>query len=159
MLKSCWANVIVVCLLCVGTWNSSAGSSVRFTVERIGKERGLPQSVVLALCQTKDGYLWIGTPQGLARFDGNHATFFDENNTPELTSSQITRIFEDAQGNLWLGTATAGALLLDKEGRLRRVDSGATSAADRMMATCQDSSGVVWLYRANAQLQRYFDGK
>ena len=47
-------------------------------------EQGLPQNAVEALCQTRDGYLWLGTQEGLVRFDGVRFTVFDRRNTPGL---------------------------------------------------------------------------
>ena len=40
-------------------------------------DQGLPQNSVMAMAQTRDGYLWLGTQEGLARFDGVHFTVFD----------------------------------------------------------------------------------
>jgi ligand-binding sensor domain-containing protein len=67
-------------------------------------EQGLPQNKVTAVVQTRDGYLWVGTYNGLARFDGVHFTVFDDNNTPELRSSRVTSLFEAGDGTLWIGT-------------------------------------------------------
>src|SRR5882672_8478845 len=50
---------------------------------------GLPQNSVISMTQTRDGYLWLGTLNGLVRFDGIRFTVFDENNTPGLKSSRI----------------------------------------------------------------------
>src|SRR5690242_13710170 len=52
-------------------------------------KEGLPNNEVIALTQTRDGYLWLGTLNGLVRFDGLHFTVFDENNTPGLRSSRV----------------------------------------------------------------------
>src|SRR5262249_18445210 len=69
-------------------------------------EEGLPGQVVLAAKQTKDGYLWLGTLFGLARFDGFRFKVFDESNTPELRSGRVVFLFEDGARNLWIGTET-----------------------------------------------------
>jgi len=63
-------------------------------------EQGLPQIKVNAVVQTRDGYLWIGTYNGLARFDGVCFTVFNDNNTPELRSNRITSLFEAGDGTL-----------------------------------------------------------
>src|SRR5947208_11871858 len=47
-------------------------------------EHGLPSNKVRALVQTRDGYLWLGTPQGLARFDGHRFEILNQANHPEL---------------------------------------------------------------------------
>ena len=68
-------------------------------------ENGLPQNTVHAIAQTSDGYIWIGTEEGLARFDGVKFTVFDKQNTPEIKSNYIRSLLADRQGALWIGTA------------------------------------------------------
>ena len=87
----------------------------------LGTAQGLPSSAVLAVTQTRDGYLWVGTLDGLARFDGVQFAVFDENNTPGLNSSQIIRLYEDRQTNLWVGTENGGIDLV-KAGKVTSVD-------------------------------------
>ncbi len=72
-----------------------------------GKD-GLPQNSVQAICQTRDGYLWLGTYEGLARFDGFTFKVYDRNNTPELLSNRIMSLTEDHEGHLWIGTYGGG---------------------------------------------------
>ena len=91
-----------------------------YAVERYTTENGLPQSSVMALAQTRDGYMWLGTYEGLARFDGQAFTVFDKSNTPEMESNSIKALAEDAQGRLWVGT-TSG-LLRYSGGRFERFD-------------------------------------
>ncbi len=119
---------------------------------------GLPQSSVIALTQTRDGYLWLGTLKGLVRFDGVNFTVFDENNTPGLNSSQIVYLFEDSRSNLWVGTETAGIALL-KGGRVLDTGIGAGTSAGKLMAACEDATGAVWLYTADGRLCRYDNGE
>ena len=68
-------------------------------------ENGLPQNTVQAIIQTRDGYLWIGTQEGLARFDGLNFTVFDKENTPAFKSNDIRFLHEDQQGRLWISTS------------------------------------------------------
>ena len=82
----------------------------------------MPQSVVLAMIQTRDGYLWLGTLKGLARFDGVRFEKFDESNTPGLNSARIRRLFEDSQTNLWIGTENAGVALVNRAGKVTSID-------------------------------------
>jgi hypothetical protein len=65
-------------------------------------EDGLPQNSVTAIAQTRDGYLWLGTFNGLARFDGVRFVVFDELTTPALRSGRIISLAVDAQGRLWI---------------------------------------------------------
>src|ERR1051325_1004153 len=93
---------------------SAAVATPRFGVDPPWEtEKGLPENSVFSLLQTRDGYLWVGTGYGLARFDGIHFKTFDESDTPGLNSSKIDVLFEDSRENLWIGTETEGVLIVD----------------------------------------------
>lgn len=64
----------------------------------------LPDTSVTAITQTPDGYLWIGTYNGLARFDGVRFATFDPANTPQLMSPRVFSLFTDPRGTLWVST-------------------------------------------------------
>ena len=67
-------------------------------------DNGLPDSSVTAIVQTPDGYLWIGTHNGLVRFDGARFVTFDPLNTPALKHARVDGLFVDPQGTLWVNT-------------------------------------------------------
>lgn len=71
---------------------------------------GLPQNSLNAILQTRDGYLWLATHDGLVRFDGTHFVIFDKQNTSSMVSNRFTTLFEDHHGNLWAG-AEDGSLI------------------------------------------------
>ena len=75
-------------------------------------ENGLPQNSISALLQTRDGYLWFSTLDGLVRFDGVHFRVFNRQNTPALTDNSFTffALLEDRQGCLWAGTLAGGVI-------------------------------------------------
>ncbi len=75
-----------------------------FLVDSWATEDGLPQSTIPSVLQTRDGYLWMATYNGLIRFDGMNFRIFDKTNTPSMTNDTITALFEDSNGNLWVGT-------------------------------------------------------
>jgi ligand-binding sensor domain-containing protein/signal transduction histidine kinase len=133
----------------------AAGPEERFSVDAWGTEQGLlPQSSVLAMVQTRDGYLWLGTLNGLVRFDGLHFAVFDESNTPRLESVRIVRVFEDSRSNLWIGTQSAGAALI-QNGRVHSLNVGRGRPAGHLVSICEDSAGAVWLLTEDGQLARY----
>ena len=70
---------------------------------------GLPQSSPEALLQTREGWLWIGTQEGLARFDGVAFALFDRRTVPALRHNRVVALHEDAGGSLWIGTEGGGA--------------------------------------------------
>lgn len=138
----------------------SLASENRFIVDRWGaKEGGLPENVVTSMTQTHEGYLWLGTLQGLARFDGVHFEIFNDGNTPGLNSTTITTLFEDSRGNLWIGTQNGGVVVADKKGSLTRIDLGADASRSQLLDICEDGAGIVYLWLSNGQLYSYKDGK
>lgn len=119
---------------------------------------GLPEGVVMALRQTHDGFLWAGTLNGLARFDGRQFKVFLPGDTPNLESAAISCLFEDSKSNLWIGTVSGGVTVVGNRGT-NGFHVPLNPAAGRVMSVCEDSTGGVWLYTANGQLSRYHDGR
>jgi ligand-binding sensor domain-containing protein/signal transduction histidine kinase len=137
----------------------SSGNTVRgadFTVKAWNE--GLPSEAVISLTQSRDGYLWLGTFNGLARFDGMRFRKFDEEELPGLSSGPVSFLFFDSRGNLWAGADDAGPLLV-KDGRVRSLNIGARSREGRLVGACEETNGTVWLATANGELCRYRDGQ
>jgi ligand-binding sensor domain-containing protein len=77
------------------------------------QEQGLPQDTIRAIAQTTDGYLWLGTDEGLARFDGYEFVIFNKDHQ-DLPSNSITALSAGADGSLWIGTADGLTCYRDK---------------------------------------------
>jgi len=77
-----------------------------YLIKKWTTEEGLPQNTVTSIVQTSDGYIWLGTFGGLARFDGVRFTVFDSINAPSLKSNRILSLYEDKWKRLWIGTET-----------------------------------------------------
>lgn len=67
-------------------------------------EQGLPQISALAISQDPQGYLWVGTQAGLARFDGHRFTAYTPATSPGLPGAFINALLADTQGRVWVGT-------------------------------------------------------
>src|ERR1035441_2832983 len=67
-----------------------------------GQQDGLPQDTVKAITQTPDGYLWLGTDEGLARFDGFEFTIFSRP-ASDLPANSINALASSPDGSLWIG--------------------------------------------------------
>jgi len=78
---------------------------------------GLPQNSVAAITQTRDGYLWFGTEEGFARFDGIRFTTFSILNSKGLRDNFIQALTADADGSLWI--ATRSELTRFRDGRFQ----------------------------------------
>src|SRR5690348_7180594 len=76
----------------------------QFRVKRWRTDDGLPQNRIGCIHQSFDGYLWVGSWYGLARFNGLDFTVFNQLNTPDLSSDVINAIDESKDGTLWIGT-------------------------------------------------------
>ncbi len=69
---------------------------------------GLPQSTVVDVVQSQDGYLWVATYEGLARFDGIQFTTFNTENTPAIPNDRISSLVVTSNGTIWAGTHGGG---------------------------------------------------
>jgi ligand-binding sensor domain-containing protein len=151
------ARSAALCLcLCASALAAAAGP--RFHVDAWGAHDGLTANEVVAMIQTRDGYLWLGTLNGLVRFDGEDFKVFDEHNTPGLTSGRVVFLFEDGKTNLWIGTDSAGALL-DQDGQITDLGFGKGSREGRLQSACEDATGAVWLRSDDGQIRRWHEGK
>jgi signal transduction histidine kinase/ligand-binding sensor domain-containing protein len=78
--------------------------------ESWNEESGLPQSTVRAILQSPDGYLWIGTQEGLVRFNGTRFSTYDRSNTPAFLGGHGVRSLLNGPDALWVGTSGSGLL-------------------------------------------------
>ena len=83
-------------------------ASTNYLIDGWTADDNLPSSTVTSIAQTRDGYIWVGTYNGLARFDGNRFVTYDPVNTPELSQTRIQGLFLDANGTLWINTFRGG---------------------------------------------------
>src|SRR3954468_8086997 len=90
---------------------------------------GLPDSSVTAIAQTPDGYLWVGTYNGLVRFDGMRFVTFDPANTPALAHARVRKLSVDDEGTLWINTFD-GSMASLRQGEFAREWSGETGSLD-----------------------------
>jgi ligand-binding sensor domain-containing protein len=107
-------------------------------------ENGLPQDAVQTITQTTDGYLWLGTEEGLVRFDGARFTVFNRKNTPALQESYVRVLFPDPDGALWIGGRVAGVTrFLNGHFRNFGVQDGLREGG--VTAIARDSRGTLWV--------------
>ncbi|MCP4140478.1 MAG: GAF domain-containing protein [Chloroflexi bacterium] len=128
----------------------SLSTSLRF--EKISLEDGLSQSVVHTLLQDSFGFLWVGTQDGLNRYDGHTFTIFrpdpDDSNT--ISARWISSLYEDKQGYLWVGTHFGGINRYDPESGtfthfLHSPDNPKSLGSNRVSAILEDSRGNFWI--------------
>ena len=107
-------------------------------------ENGLPQNSVTSIVQTQDGYLWLGTFGGLARFDGVEFTVFNTVNTAGIKSDRIRALYLDAEGNLWIGTEHGG-LTRYRRGVFTNYSLHEGLPSTSVLSISGDASGDLWI--------------
>ena len=104
---------------------------------------GLPQIRIRAVVQTRDGYLWLGTANGLVRFDGVSFTTFGVH-TGSLKDNEIGCLVEDNDGALWIGTYGGGLTRL-KDGHFTTFTTADGLPDDSIRKLDKDREGNIWI--------------
>lgn len=105
---------------------------------------GLPQNFIVSIAQTDDGYLWLGTQQGLARFNGANFKIFNHWNTPEIKAISIEYLLKGHDGSLWIATRGGGLTQL-KDGSFRTFSSQDGLSSNFISSLGEDSNGRLWI--------------
>ncbi len=125
-----------------------------FAFQSWRSEQGLPQDRVRALAQTSDGYLWVGTDDGVARFDGMRFVSFG---LPEgLSSGPARTLFGDSRGSLWIGSVGEG-LIRWRAGQFTTITMADGLPSDSISALAEDDQGRLWI-GTDAGLAMWQDG-
>lgn len=117
-------------------------------------ERGFEQNSLFAILQTRDGYIWLGTVDGLVRFDGVRFKVFNKNNTEQLKDNTVRALCEGRDGSLWIGTL-AGGLSRLKNGEFTVYDIGPLQ--DFISPIIEDRTGAIWFGTRNHGVTRLKD--
>ena len=116
-------------------------------------EDGLPHNSVTSILQTRGGYLWLGTLNGLVRFDGIRFLTFRTADTPALMSNRILCLYEDRQGVLWIGTRDGG-LTCYQRGQFTSVTFREGLSSDTVLCINEDQTGQLWVGTASGLNRR-----
>lgn len=123
---------------------AAAGAGGDFLTDVWTADEGLPDSSVTAIAQTPDGYLWIGTYNGLARFDGIRFVTFDPANTPALAHARVRKLHVDQSGTLWINTLD-GSMTSLQRGIFAREWTGAEGLDPDVALISSSSNQVTFL--------------
>ncbi|NQV15482.1 PAS domain S-box protein, partial [bacterium] len=120
-----------------------------YLFETIDISDGLSQNSVTCVAKDKYGFIWIGTEDGLDRFDGiNFKEFrYDAQDTSSINSNTIVSSLIDSQGDLWVGTYMSGLNRYDYETErfIRYSDSGFTKDGGQVYSLLEDKTGYIWI--------------
>ncbi len=122
-------------------------------------DEGLPLDNAQAIAQAAAGYLWIGTSEGLARFDGARFTVFDQKNVPAMKNANIKGLCQGRDGSLWIATDVGGLNRLNN-GRFSHYGAAEGLAGDECSGPIfADKAGSIWVATPQQGLCRFKDGK
>jgi len=128
--------------------SSSLGQSINF--EHLAVEQGLSQNNITCILQDTYGFLWIGTEDGLNKYDGYKFTVFrhDPDDSSSLKSNWITSLYEDQSGVLWITTLGAGLFRFDrkKENFIHFKPPGlATTTIEQVVKYQNGTQDILWI--------------
>jgi len=103
----------------------------------------LSQIIIQTMHQTRDGYLWLGSQDGLYRFDGVRLTAFNKTNTPTLKGNNIVALYQDRGGTLWIGTNSG--LTRFKDGNFSFFSTLKKIPGERIRSVIEDRRGNLWI--------------
>src|SRR5262245_53207450 len=148
-----WAWLRALALLATLVGYGSPSGTGDYLIDVWTSENGLPNSSVTAIGQTLDGYLWVGTYNGLARFDGVRFERFDPEKFPALQRARVRRLYLDWAGTLWINTYD-GSLTSYRDGEfhLEWKGDGSFDATTSMVSA--NSNSIVFLLHTGALIRR-----
>lgn len=131
--------------------------------KHLTREQGLSHNFIWCVLQDKKGFVWIGTYDGLNRYDGRKFKVFKHliNDTTSLGANEVSALLEDRSGNLWVGTLGGGLAKYnsDKENFTRYINyNDSSSNANSIMTLCEDNTGIIWIGTNHGGLH-YFNPK
>ena len=129
--------------------------------DRVTIEQGLSESAALCVTQDAKGFVWIGTQDGLNRFDGYTMRIFrnDAENPASLSNSYISVLYTDREGTLWVGTAR-GLNRFDRKKEnfiqyFHDPQKRQSLSSDNITAICEDRDGTLWVGNRGRRLERF----
>jgi diguanylate cyclase (GGDEF)-like protein len=121
-------------------------------------EDGLPQNYVNAIVQARNGYLWLGTQDGIVRFDGIRFSPTKNGESTLLKSNVVISLLEDRRGNLWVATDGSG-LYRVRNGKIFHYGKNEGFPFASVWSLCEDRNGNVWIGTDGGGLIRFQNGK
>ena len=154
----CWPGLLVLALL-AGSLPAETTEAKHYLIDVWQGERGLPQNTVTGIAQTSDGYLWLTTLDGMARFDGVRFRMFKAGDTPALGSGRIRFLFTGRHGELWLSTQEGGVVRF-QDGRFTPLAlPGSPGIRPAVTQVAEDKSGALWLSTEDGKVGRLAAGQ
>jgi signal transduction histidine kinase/ligand-binding sensor domain-containing protein len=119
------------------------GAAYHYTAWTV--DDGLPQNTVNSILQTRDGYLWLTTSDGLVRYDGVRFVVFSRSNSQGIDSNRFQSLYQTEDGALWAGTEDGG-LTVYRDGRFKTYTTKDGLPSDRVWALAGDGAGGLLVF-------------
>ena len=143
-------------LLLQGVFGAAYAQRQQLRFERLGFKEGLSELTISCMLQDSKGFIWVGTRDGLNRYDGYKFKVYRNNPADSLsiTSNFITNLVEDKKGDLWIATSGGGLDRFDQHHdrfyHYRHNDNKKSSiASDFLSALAFDDFGKLWVATVN----------
>ena len=145
--------VMIISFLLISRISYSQNEEIQF--EHLSVEDGLEQEYVLCILKDSKGFMWLGTEDGLNRYDGKEFKVYKHNpaDSNSLSNNHVQAIYEDKNGNLWIGTYGGG---LDKYEpateifvHYRHDPIRNSISSDFILSIYEDKSGFLWIGTEN----------
>ena len=133
------------------------GPVERHSVVWMGSEQGLPSGGASCMVQGADGYLWFGTFDGIARFDGLGFKVFTPENTPEIPAAGVAGAFCDRDGRLWF--STYGGMVSHHQGQWTRHGPGDGWTSDMARTFGEAADGTLYVAGGDGKVLRRIRGR
>ena len=156
MWKKFFIKLIIFLILVLNLYSND----YKIKFQHITIKDGLSQSSVFSIFQDKEGFIWIGTEDGLNKYDGYKFKIYrnEPNNPGSLSYSYIKVVYEDNLGNLWIGTYGGGLDRFDKDKEIfihyKNSMNLNSLSSNYVTSICEDKNGDLWIGTENG-LNRY----
>ncbi|HAS45925.1 MAG TPA: hypothetical protein DCS93_35915 [Microscillaceae bacterium] len=156
-----WGGFIPLTMLLVV---QAFGQEIHFS--NITSTQGLAHNTVNCVIQDRQGFLWIGTENGLNRYDGYEFKVYrnDLNNQNSLSDNYVIALHEDSKGYIWVGTFGGGLNRFDPVAEKfvryqHRLGDPTSIWSNDVRAIQEDKKGRIWLGLHDTKVFGYFDPK
>ena len=106
---------------------------------------GLPGMTIVSLIQDKKGYIWLGSYDGLVRFDGVEFSVFSRYTDSRYGFNSARTIFSDSHENIWVGHNGEGLTCIRHDGAVIKYEKNDGLADNKIGAICEDREGNIWI--------------
>ena len=142
------------------TVNNKIVKSDTVNFQSLTVKNGISNNYITKILQDSRGYIWIGTADGLNRYDGSGVKIYnyDYEEEKSLNSTYITALAEDCNGNMWVGTDGGLSIINMKTNEVTRIGDNSDYSISNYHVTSifKDNNNTMWVGTANG-LNRYDD--